>query len=504
MNILIENILNHNKITPEKYRQIMNKQPLPDFNDVTGIDVFVSRILNAKQNNEKIFVGGDYDADGICATAILTDTLNTLGIENGYYIPHRIIEGYGLHEKTVEKVHEKKYNLIITVDNGVKAHAAIKKCHELGIDILVSDHHTFEERPNCPLLHSFEMGENYRYLSGAGIALAIAFSLGVQKKEHVILAGIALLGDMMSVWESNRTIIQHAIQYLKEGYCLPVQKFKSPHESWNETVISYSVVPKLNAVGRMPEILDTNKMIPFLLSNDVLEINSFYDKINLVNDIRKEKSKQMVNVAEQMIKDYAFPIIHSEHFHEGIVGIIAGKIVNERKLPVAVFSKKGNILKGSFRSIPELNLVEFFEDFKTNFIQFGGHHGAAGAMLSEEKLPLLYEYVNSKKIPIVNLPQPIIVDVACLTVKNVKELEILRPFGVDFEFPIFRVENVFVKQVINLGGKSHYKLLLENDIEILMFNQKNFVKTNLISINFNQITVKKNRGTEIVSIIATN
>lgn len=502
MNTLIEKILAFKNLNAHQINQLYNRRVLSNFLDCQGMKPFVDRILKAKERKEKIFIGGDYDADGMCATAIMIDTFKHLGITCGYYIPNRITEGYGLNSITVEKVYEKGYQVILTVDNGVKSIEAINKAQSLGVDCLVSDHHTFETPPPCPLLHAFTMGEKYQYLSGAGVALALARNLGVVRKEHVVLAGIALLADMMPVWEENRVIIQHAIQYLNEGVLPSVQKFKSAYDSWNEMTISFAIVPKLNAVGRLPELMDINKMIPFLLSRNPEEIQMYYQKLISINEKRKEKSKEMISIATSLMKDYEFPIIHSSAFHEGIVGIVAGKIVNEHQKPVAVFSKKGNLLKGSARSIPGLSLVKFFDDFKQHFIQFGGHDGAAGILMEEEKLPLLYEYIKTQEIP-PSIPEKTLeVTLNDLTIENVKALDTLRPFGVNFTMPVFELKDIRVEKQTKLGNKPHYKLEFSSNLEILFFNQQNWEYDDVRTIKFNQITLKKVKAGEKITIIA--
>ena len=155
------------------------------------------RILQAKDNHEKVFIGGDYDTDGICSTAIMKDVLDKLQIENGYYIPDRFKEGYGLSSHTVELAHAKGYSLIITVDNGVKAFDAIQKAKELGIDIIVTDHHQIDEEvPADIVVHPLYMEERFKYLSGAGVALELALNLIGENETHIALAAIALIGDV--------------------------------------------------------------------------------------------------------------------------------------------------------------------------------------------------------------------------------------------------------------------------------------------------------------------
>lgn len=502
MNTLIEKILKFKNITSKQYQQLFSDAKLSDFKDAHGMDVVIKRILQAKNNNEKIFVGGDYDADGICATAILIDTLRKLEIKCGYYIPNRIKEGYGLQPKTVERVVEKGYDLIITVDNGVKAQEALKRCDELGIDIIVTDHHTYDEELSCPMLHSFTMGEQYKYLSGAGIALGIARALDIKDPKHVVLAGVAILADMMELWNENRIIVKETIKYLNQGKVAAIQRFGTKSTIWNETELSFNVIPKLNAAGRLSELMDVNKIVEFLLSENKEFIDLYYERLEQVNLIRKKRSQAMHEEALQQMQEYEFPILHSEKFHEGIVGLVAGRIVNEHQKPVIVFTEKDNILKGSARAIPNMNLIHFFEDFKHNFLQFGGHQAAAGISMEKTKLALLYEYVNTKEIPPCIKQETLEITLDDLSVENVESLNILRPFGKGFSMPLFELKNVPIQKQIRLGKGNHYRLEINDFIEVLYFNRPNFSRLKERTILFNQITIKNTRQKPKITIVA--
>lgn len=171
-----------------------------------------ARLIEAKNNHEKVFVGGDYDADGICSTAIMKRTLDVFGIENGYYIPDRFKEGYGLNAKTVELAYQKGYSVILTVDNGVKAHDALQKAKQLGMFVIVTDHHEIEEEVEADIVvHPDYMESEFSYLSGAGVALEISRNLigtGSEFDELVALCSVALIGDVMPEWKETRKLIK--------------------------------------------------------------------------------------------------------------------------------------------------------------------------------------------------------------------------------------------------------------------------------------------------------
>ena len=176
------------------------------------------RLRQAKERGEKVFIGGDYDADGICSTAIMKDVLDRLGIASGYYIPDRFREGYGLNEKTVEMVAERGYSLIVTVDNGVRAHAAIARAHARGLEILVTDHHQIEEEVKADLVvHPDYMEPEFATLSGAGVALQVSRNLLGDVPFHTALAAVAAIGDVMPLWQETRRIVRQGLEALRQG-----------------------------------------------------------------------------------------------------------------------------------------------------------------------------------------------------------------------------------------------------------------------------------------------
>ena len=236
-----------------------------------GMEEVIARIRIAKARQEKVMVCGDYDADGICATAIMVDALRRFGIECGFYIPNRFSEGYGLHAHTVELAAQRQYALLITVDNGVRAHEALQKAEELGIDVIVTDHHAIDEfqPPQCAaLLHPFLMGEPFDTLSGAGVALEVSRALGTVNERQIVLAGIAAIGDVMAMRKETRAIVRQCIAILNEKKVRCIQLLAHDSSPWDETKIAFQVVPKLNVTGRLADKANANNTVRYLLSDN--------------------------------------------------------------------------------------------------------------------------------------------------------------------------------------------------------------------------------------------
>lgn len=410
------------------------------------------RIQKAQRNHEKIFVGGDYDADGICSTAIMKKTLDEMGIPNGYYIPDRFKEGYGLSVKTVELAHQKGYDIIMTVDNGVKAHDALRRAKELGMYVIVTDHHEIDEEIEADIVvHPDYMESEYAYLSGAGVALEISRNLigsGSRYDELVAMCAVALIGDVMPLWRETRKLVKHGISVLKQGRPRSLRVLLYPNEAVDETAIAFHIVPKLNAVGRMNDISNVNTLVPYLLCQNESDITRYSAQLNAVNDRRKQLSEQESRQAEKHMDDSLLPIIYQEDFHEGICGLVAGRIANKYHKPVLVMAKSEDVIKGSGRSIPGFNMFEFFRDFEET-CAFGGHEMAVGISVKEDRFDSFSQHVKAKlqtiELPAIDDHQKAIsISSDDVTFENLTDLEKLSPYPKSMIEPYFALKDVCI------------------------------------------------------------
>lgn len=468
------------QLNDEQITELLNEEGMCDPFIAKGIKEVIERIKQAKENKEKILVCGDYDADGICATTILYDALCRYGITCGFYIPNRFREGYGLHPHTVDMAKEKGYQLLITVDNGVKAQEALEKAKELELDVIVTDHHTIEEEVPCDiLLHPGSMGEDFQYLCGAGIALQISRALLGEIKEHVVLAAVASIGDVMPLWKQTRKIVKAGLQYLKEGICVPIQLMSNDaYPKWDERMISFQIVPKLNTTGRLADLANANNTVRYLLMKDRTSMIAFVKQINELNNQRRTMSTKMSEYARTLVdEDASFQILYHEDFHEGLVGLAAGKLAEELQQPVLVFAGHGEELKGSIRSYGNVDLREFFQEAKELLSAYGGHKKAAGIALPKQNLESLKSYAceKMKDIPLREEEDPIEV-IRCtmeeLQVEQVEELERLSPFGEGFKKPVFYIDQYTVEAIRELSNHKHVKWESLEHVDALYFNAK--------------------------------
>ncbi len=448
VSVLLGKILAASDLDEEKIDELLHGPDTMHTSKAECVLKCCQRILEARKNHEKVFVGGDYDADGICATAIMKDTLDRLGIENGYYIPDRFREGYGLRASTVEAAVKKGYTLILTVDNGVKAFEAIEKAAELGVQIIVTDHHEIDEEVKADLVvHPDYMEEEFRYFSGAGVALQISRNLLGDLPSHTALAAAAAIGDVMPLWRQTRVLVKNGLQAIKNNAVPAFTAMMRQGSPADVQTISFQIVPKLNSVGRMNDISNVNTLVPFLLCTKPDTINTYVQQLNRVNDARKQLSTAMTKKAEDMCDENAdFLLIYDESFHEGICGLAAGKIADRLHKPVIVMAKNDDMIKGSGRSVEGFNMFEFFSRDFDMLQAFGGHEMAVGISVAEADFERFAEKISEKmKRSGFEYHEKTLTALRVhpddLTLDNVIDLQILEPYPKEIIRPLFAVEN---------------------------------------------------------------
>lgn len=443
-----------------------------------GMTAFVSRLKQALEAKEKVLVCGDYDADGICATAIMVDALRRYGLTVGFYIPDRIKEGYGLNVRIVEMAKQRGYTLLVTVDNGVRAFAALARARQLGITVLVSDHHVMEEAAlDCfALLHPHTMGEAFETLSGAGVALELSRALGCENDRQIVYAGIAAIGDVMEMRGETRAIVKLCIALLSKQKVRSIQLLANDSSPWDESKIAFQIVPKLNVTGRLADRCNVNNTVRYLLSDNGSDLLNVSKQITTLNEMRKAMSAQMVERAKERLSLHSsFLIVSDPSFHEGIVGLVAGKLCEMYARPCMVLAWKGDLLRGSIRSVEGVDLSHFFDDLSC-LKEYGGHAQAAGIAFDRSDLAKVERYVETRMQSLLPLASPKIDYIPLLkelaTVEQVASLQQLRPFGNGFEEPLFALKDLTIVDTRTLGGEQHMKWVEESGMELLYFYAK--------------------------------
>ncbi len=506
------NIYDLNTIVKEHYHlndlefEKLQTSVLSNPKNLTNIESCLNILRDILVKKEKILIVGDYDCDGICATAILCRAFSRVGLDYGFYIPNRLTEGYGLNVSILQKAIDKGYKNVITVDNGVKALDAMKFASDNNIRLIITDHHTYErEDIKCDcFLHPFLNDDEFVNCSGAGIALQIARCMIPNDKEIVCYAALAAIADCMNVTRENRNIIKKGIQYLNEGCCPSLHALKNkPQDTFNMKMMSFSIIPKINAMGRLCDCVNVNNAVRYLLLDDLNAIYNSATQINQVNELRKEKTSEMDKIAQEIIQGNDFEIISHKDFHEGIVGLLASKLSNQYQKPFIVLSEDETKYKGSIRSIEGLNLINYFKDFNS-FDKFGGHSQAAGITISKDKINELIEYVNNHDIILDELDNYILceqVHEQALKLKDVQKYLSLEPFGNGFEEINFYIENIQIQNSNKLSNGKYTKIQSTNNITYLFFKQdlQDKIKNNINIIG--KLSINEFRGNYDVNII---
>ena len=452
-----------------------------DFSLLEESDMALDRIFEAIENQEKICIYGDYDCDGILATTILVQAFLELGVQVGYHIPDRFSDGYGLNVHRVEQMAEKGYSLIITVDNGVKAFEAIDRANELGIDVIITDHHQYDqELPDaCCILHT-KLSPDYPFkeISGGFLAYKLAVALLERQDKYLYcLAAITTISDMMPLFDENRSLVKKALQFMQE------EKYESlelllGQQKYSAKSIGFTIAPKINSFGRMPEIVQPNILVKYFLKNATkdlkLKVSSLATTVNNKRQSITNKQYNDIPIDENM----KFLYYGNQHIHEGIVGLIAGKYTRQYEKPsfVMKLDAESGIYKGSARSVDGFSLHDFFNKHKDCLLTFGGHALAGGFSLHKSEYDHFYRCIENELCDkelhsIVNV---LLLDEYDLSVSYIESLSILEPFGMSNEEPIFCLNEILIDKVVLLSQGKHIKLefmLPHGRLDAMLFNQ---------------------------------
>ena len=444
----------------------------------------VERILEACDTGEQITVFGDYDADGITATTVLVHFLRFFLQGNvNYYIPDRFTEGYGISVQAVERLKEQGTSLIITVDNGIAAHAAVSRAKELSIDLIITDHHQCPEQlPDCPILmnpHLPGSGFQYTNLAGVGVAYTLVRALGEcigvveELAMYLPIVAIGTVGDCMPLTGQNRILVSQGLQLIGEDVWMGLSALlrKSGYETGKGNVLSagdlgFRVVPKLNAAGRLG---NAGRAVELLLTTDADKANALSDELLEENKKRQDTEAQIYQ--EAITKGHLLTnetdtcvIAYGEDWHHGVIGIVASRLVEQYNKPAIVFAKDDceengmTRMKGSARSVQGFDLYRALTGCLPFLVKFGGHEMAAGLTIYEDQIPKLIEELNrygretyaAKWTP----PHVIadgILNPGQVTVPLIRELARMEPFGEENPQPVFILTNLWVSKASMVG-----------------------------------------------------
>ena len=439
----------------------------------------VDRVNQAIEKDESILVYGDYDADGTTSTAILVRTLRQLGARTSFYIPHRFFEGYGPNEESFMQAIGEGHSLVIAVDCGISAINEANLLKEHDVDYIIIDHHhPKEEIPHAYALIHPEFDKNYPfdYLAGAGVSLKVAEALkgGQLDDDDYVLAMFGTIGDVVILIDENRTIVKRGLSCIRKTKSPGIQALLkvsgvNQYEA-DETAVGFGICPRLNAPGRMD---DASVVVELLLADDEYIAKEYASDVDNANNERKtitsEISKQAVLQAEEKeIDKLKALVLYSPDWHEGVLGIVASKIVEKYGKAVVVLAMGDEgLIKGSARAPGGLNILDALIANDHLLAKYGGHESAAGMTLStlnpnELEIGLNIALENSKVVNSMNCD--LLMELDELDFKWYEDVQKLSPFGQGNKRPIVKITDVYIKNVKRIGAThEHLKFHVYKD-----------------------------------------
>ena len=454
------------------------------------MDKAVNRIRRAIEQGEFILVYGDYDADGMTSASILKETLEQLGAECLVYLPNRFTDGYGPNASVYKYfIEQQGISLIVTVDNGVAGHEAIDLAQSMGVDVIVTDHHSLPEV--LPDAHAIVHPEHpeadypFKHLAGCGVAFKLACALLEEVQVELLdLVAIGTIADMVSLTDENRIMLQYGLEVLRNTQRIGLQELFEiagiSSSDVTEETVGFQLAPRLNALGRLD---DPNPAIELLTGFDDEEVREIALMIQDKNEERKEIVQAIYEEAKSLVDpNKSVQVLAKEGWNPGVLGIVAGRLLEELGQTVIVLNIEDGRAKGSARSIEAVDIFEALNPHRELFIAFGGHAGAAGMTLEVDKLEALSEllevYITEKGLDVAtknNLRLDEDLDLEALTIETVKNFERLAPFGMDHQKPVFYIRDFQVENARTMGaGNAHLKLKISKgsaNFEVVAFGK---------------------------------
>jgi len=459
-----------------------------------GMERAADRILRAVERGEGILIFGDYDVDGVASSSILYDYLTGLGAKVRYFVPDRMTEGYGLTMPAVERLERKAVEwresdgfdlkLIITVDCGITSVEEAEHIQALGIDIIITDHHECKEvlpkawsvlnphKPGCPY--------PFKDLAGAGVALKLVHALGIKTgnndayRAYLDLAALATVADVVPLLGENRIIVKNGLKAIENtkniglGALLRFSGFYG--RNLTATNIAFGIAPRINAAGRMGDAL---RGIRLLTEKNLAVCEALARELDIENRTRQELEDRIVEEAMEQAKELAYTyrhkvlVVSGSGWHQGIIGIVASKLLQSYNRPCIVISVEDGTGKGSGRSLECFNIFRALDYCSGVLTRFGGHEMAAGLTIEEDKIgefrTLINKYADEvftdeDLLPTIRIDA--ILERDDITRQNIIELEKLEPFGVGNPVPVFGYSGPLLKSVRTLSDGKHLKLNL--------------------------------------------
>lgn len=476
--------------------------------DLSDVDKGVERILKAKENNETIWIYGDYDVDGITSTSLCYLALKELEINVKYYIPLRD-EGYGLNKDALNYIKEEGGNLIITVDCGISSISEVEHCNALGMDMIITDHHEINnELPPAHAIINPKREDNknsYKYFAGVGTAFMLLLALykKLDKKNEIYkyldIVAIGTIADIVPLKGENRLLVKRGLELLKsskwQGLNMLMKRlFENPMEKKFDTYdVGFIIAPIFNAAGRLE---DAKMAVELFVSNCHITCDKLiYELINK-NSERKEIQEEILKKAidkieNEKLDENSVIVVAEKKFHHGVIGIVASKILDRYYKPTVIMEIKPleGIATASCRSTEAFNMIEALNSMRDIFIKYGGHAGAAGFSIAIENIEEFSKRINEYAIENLNsedTKKPIKIDCELSMIKIsfdlMDKLSLLEPYGFGNASPMFAIRNCKYTNFRAIGKEKNHLMmdLIKNGVEMkncVWFNSEDMLET---------------------------
>lgn len=446
---------------------------------LTEMDVAAGRVGMAMSAHEKIAVFGDYDVDGITATCLLTDFLRSCGADCISYIPGRLEEGYGLNPIAVNYLHEQGVKLIVTVDCGITAIAEAQLCHQLGIDLVITDHHECKDKLPfaIAIVDPHKPGDTYPHKNLSGVALAFKLVCALSGnpeemlREYADMVCLGTVADVIPLVGENRVFVSRGLQALKRttrpGLAALIKECGCDPDSLNASSIGFMLAPRINAAGRMGQI---DIAIDLFLTHDETQAAKDAKGLCELNRQRQAVESEIYKQAIDMLPQGGLPdaiVLADESWHQGVVGIVASRIAEEFACPTFLICLDGEHGKASSRSHGGFNLFASLTALSPLLESYGGHELAAGFTISRANIPEFRRQICALAAQYYTDDVPrTVLDVDCavspelLTLHNVDSLQMLEPCGNGCPKPVLMMKNLTIDRISMVGGGRHMRLRL--------------------------------------------
>ena len=462
---------------------LAGEEELSDPMLLTDMDKACARILEAIDKEQTIVVYGDYDVDGVTATALLYQHLKGMGASVKCMLPSREGDGYGLSKNAIQSIHDKGCQLIVTVDNGISALEEAEFAASLGVDLIVTDHHLpHDALPKAVAVVDPRRADDhspFKGLCGAGVAFKLCAALDGCPPEEMLdycgdLAAVGTVADVMPLAGENRTLVKAGLKLLQQtdrpGISALLEEVGLEGKPITAENVSYAIAPRINAAGRMDNAVTALQLV---LCEDEERAAELAHKLNEINVARQETEQEIVKAAQQQldaepaILEDRVILIWGRDWHPGVIGIVASRLVEKTGRPVIVVSvDEHGEGKGSGRSVQGFNLHECIASCEDILLRFGGHAMAAGLSVREENLPELRRRLNewaARECAVLFTP-PLECDLSIhldrITVESVRRLEQLAPYGAENPTPVFVLEKAVIDGIFSVSEGKHCRLRL--------------------------------------------